>query len=82
MPIVNRSATVEEIRTMLREPPLGALLQMLPEAAILNATDEGLRRAALSPAALSPAALSPAAVSPCGGGGGRLCCSDRINSNP
>jgi hypothetical protein len=37
MPIVNRSATVEEIRTMLRESPLGALRQMLPDAAILDA---------------------------------------------
>jgi len=37
MPIVNRQATTEEIRTMLRESPLGAFRQMLPDAAILEA---------------------------------------------
>ena len=37
MPIVNRQATAEEIRTMLRESPLGAFRQMLPDAAILEA---------------------------------------------
>jgi len=37
MPIVNRQATAEEIRTMLRESPLGAFSQMLPDAAILDA---------------------------------------------
>jgi hypothetical protein len=37
MPIVHRQASVEEIRTMLRETPLGALRQRLPDAAILDA---------------------------------------------
>ncbi|MCX5685779.1 MAG: IS4 family transposase [Planctomycetota bacterium] len=37
MPIVNRRVTSEEIRTMLRESPLGALRQMLPDAAIHDA---------------------------------------------
>lgn len=37
MPIVNRRVTPEEIRTMLRESPLGAFRQMLPDAAILDA---------------------------------------------
>lgn len=37
MPIVNRLATDEEIRSMLRESPLGPLREMLPDAAILQA---------------------------------------------
>jgi hypothetical protein len=37
MPIVNRQATAEEIRTMLRESPLAALREMLPDGKILAA---------------------------------------------
>jgi len=37
MPIVNREATAEEIRTMLRQSPLGAVREMLPDATILEA---------------------------------------------
>ena len=37
MPIVNRRATVKEIRQMLRESRLAAVRQMLPDAAILEA---------------------------------------------
>ena len=37
MPIVNREATVEEIRGRLRESPLAALREMLPDRAILAA---------------------------------------------
>jgi hypothetical protein len=37
MPIVNRQVTTEEIRTRLRESPLGAFRQMLPDTAILDA---------------------------------------------
>jgi hypothetical protein len=37
MPIVHRRATVKEIRLMLRESPLAAVRQMLPDAAILEA---------------------------------------------
>jgi len=37
MPIVHRRATVEEIRTMLRQSPLGPVRQMLPDQAILDA---------------------------------------------
>ena len=37
MPIVHRHATVEEISLMLRQLPLGALRQMLPDAAIIEA---------------------------------------------
>jgi hypothetical protein len=40
MPIVNRRATAEEIRTMLRQSPLGAVREMLPDAAILEACRE------------------------------------------
>jgi hypothetical protein len=37
MPIVTRCDSVEEIRTRLRQTPLGALRQMLPDSAILEA---------------------------------------------
>jgi len=40
MPIVHRRATAEEIRTMLRQSPLGAVREMLPDAAILEACRE------------------------------------------
>lgn len=37
MPIVHRPATGEEIRSLLRQSPLGAVRQMLPDQAILDA---------------------------------------------
>lgn len=40
MPIVNRRATAEEIRAMLRQSPMGAVREMLPDAAILDACRE------------------------------------------
>ena len=40
MPIVNRTATDEEIRTMLRQSPLAAMRELLPDAAILEACRE------------------------------------------
>ena len=40
MPIVNREATVEEIRGRLHESPLAGLREMLPDRAILAACRE------------------------------------------
>ena len=39
VPIVHRKATVEEIRTAMREAPLGALREMLPDRRILEACE-------------------------------------------
>src|SRR4030042_30391 len=52
MPIVNRDPTAEEIRSRLRETPLAALRQMLPDAAVLEAcreADHAFRRRLYDP---------------------------------